>query len=75
MTATHLSKILVFGFIGFVYTPYLPLIAGMLVAVIAGSWFGTKIRDHLSEVFFRKIFKTLITLLSLRMIINALYPI
>ena len=75
MTATHLCKILVFGFIGFVYTPYLPLIAGMLVAVIAGSWFGTKIRDHLSEVFFRKVFKTLITLLSLRMIINALYSV
>ena len=75
MTATHLFKIIVFGFIGFVYTPYLPLIGGMLVAVTLGSWFGTKIRHHLSEPFFRKVFKTLITLLSIRMIANALYPI
>ena len=75
MTATHLFKILVFGFIGFAYTPYLPLIGGMLLAVTLGSWFGTKIRHHLSESFFRKVFKTLITILSIRMIINALYPI
>lgn len=75
MTVTHLCKIIVFSFVGFAYTPYLPLIGGMLVAVIAGSWFGTKIRDHLSEAFFRNIFKVLITLLSLRMIVNALDPL
>jgi uncharacterized membrane protein YfcA len=72
MTATHLCKILVFGFIGFAFTPYLSLIAGMILSATLGSWFGTKLRGRLSESFFRKVFKALITLLSIRMIINAL---
>ena len=73
MTATHLFKILVFGFVGFAFTPHLPLIAGMIVAVVLGSWFGTKLRGHIPEDRFRKVFKALITLLSIRMIINVLY--
>jgi uncharacterized membrane protein YfcA len=72
MTVTHLLKILVFGFVGFSFTPYLPLIGGMLIAVTLGSWIGTKLRSRLSESLFRKIFKALITLLSLRMIVLAL---
>ena len=72
MTITHLLKVLVFGFIGFAFTPYLPLIAGMLVAVILGSWCGTRLRDRLSEALFRKVFKVLITLLALRMIVHTL---
>ena len=74
MTVTHLCKILVFGFIGFVFTPHLPLIAGMIAAVTLGSWCGTRLRGRLSEHLFRKVFKALITLLSIRMMINVFYP-
>ena len=73
MTATHLCKILVFGFVGFAFTPHLPLIAGMIVSVTLGSCCGTHLRGRFSEDLFRKVFKALITLLSIRMIINALY--
>ncbi len=72
MMVTHLFKILVFGMIGFAFAPYLPLIAGMIVAVTLGSYVGTRLRGRLSEALFRKIFKVLITVLALRLIINAL---
>ena len=71
MTATHLLKILVFGFVGFAFAPYLPLIAGMIVAVTLGSYAGTRLRGRLSETLFRVVFKGLVTVLALRMIINA----
>lgn len=71
MTVTHLLKIVVFGMIGFVFTPYLPLIAGMIVAVTLGSYVGTRLRGRLSESLFRKIFKGVVTILALRMIVNT----
>ena len=72
MTATHLCKIVVFGFVGFAFAPYLYLIAAMIVSATLGSWAGTKLRGRLPEELFKKIFKALITLLSIRMIVSAL---
>ena len=73
MTVTHLCKILVFGFVGFSFAPYLPLIAGMIGAAALGSWCGTRLRDRVSENLFRKVFRIVISLLCLRMIVDALY--
>ncbi|SHI49080.1 Uncharacterized membrane protein YfcA [Malonomonas rubra DSM 5091] len=72
MTIVHLAKIITFGFIGFAFSSYLPLMAGMVVAVIAGSFAGTKLRAKVPEERFKKLFKLLITVLALRMIIRAL---
>lgn len=72
MAVTHLCKILVFGFVGFAFAPYLPLVAGMIGAAALGSWSGTHLRDRVSESLFRKVFRIVITLLSLRMIAEAL---
>ena len=72
MTATHLCKIVVFGFVGFAFAPYLYLIAAMIISATLGSWAGTKLRGRLPEELFKKIFKALISLLSIRMIVSAL---
>ncbi len=74
MTVTHLCKILVFGFVGFAFAPYLLLIAGMIGAAALGSWCGTRLRDRVSESRFRTVFRIAVTLLSLRMIASSLYP-
>ena len=73
MTVTHLCKILAFGFVGFAFAPYLPLIAGMIGAATLGSWCGTRLRARVSDSLFRKVFRIALTLLSLRMIVDALY--
>ena len=72
MTATHLCKVAVFGFVGFSFSPYLHLIAAMIISATLGSWAGTQLRGRLPEERFKKIFKALITLLSIRMIVSAL---
>ena len=72
MTIVHLIKIITFGFIGFAFSSYLPLIIGMVIAVIAGSYAGTRLRTKVPEQAFKTLFKWLLTLLALRMIVRAL---
>jgi len=68
MTTVHLVKIAVFGLLGFAFSSYLLLIAGMVVSVTAGSWFGTQIRRQTPGAFLRLVIKILLTVLALRMI-------
>jgi uncharacterized membrane protein YfcA len=72
MTALHLIKVLTFGLLGFVFSPYAPLIIGMIVSVSLGSYVGTRIRSKVSEETFLKLFKAAVTLLALRMILKGL---
>lgn len=75
MTSMHLMKVITFGFLGFAFAPWWRLIAGMIVAAIAGSWLGTKLRGKIPEGAFRTGVKILISTLALRMIARAtLFP-
>jgi uncharacterized membrane protein YfcA len=75
MTIVHLVKIITFGLLGFAFGPHLMLIALMVVAVISGSYTGTKLRHRVPEELFRKAFKMLITLLAIRMIVKPLFAL
>jgi uncharacterized membrane protein YfcA len=75
MTIVHLVKIITFGLLGFTFAPYLGLMAWMVIAVISGSYFGTKLRHKVPEQLFLKVFKLLISLLAVRMIVKALLPL
>lgn len=72
MTIVHLIKIITFGLLGFAFGPYLVLMLLMILAVISGSYAGTRLRHKVPERFFLVAFKILITLLAMRMVINAL---
>ena len=69
MSSNHLLKIFAFGLMGFVFSDYLWLLLGMVVAVIVGSWLGTRLRRHVPEINFQLWFKLLVSLLALRMIL------
>ncbi|HIE94937.1 MAG TPA: sulfite exporter TauE/SafE family protein [Acidobacteria bacterium] len=71
MMAIHVLKLVVFAVAGFVFAPYLSLVAGMVTAVVLGSWVGTKLRGRLPERALRRSLKGLITFLALRMIVAA----
>ena len=75
MTIVHLVKIITFGLLGFAFGPHLILMALMVVAVISGSYTGTKLRHRVPEELFRKAFKMLITLLAIRMIVKPLFAL
>ena len=72
MTIVHLVKIITFGLLGFAFGPYLLLMVLMTIAVVGGSYAGTKLRHKVPEQLFRTVFKGLITLLALRMILKSL---
>ena len=72
MTIVHLVKIITFGLLGFAFGPYLALMLLMIIAVISGSYVGTRLRHKVPEQLFLLAFKLLITLLAMRMIIRAL---
>ena len=50
---------------------YLPLLAGMVLAVFAGTWVGNRLRARVPEARFRQLFRWTLTLLALRLILRA----
>ncbi|MDA1092154.1 MAG: sulfite exporter TauE/SafE family protein [Acidobacteria bacterium] len=72
MIVIHVLKLLVFATAGFVFAPYWSLIAGMALAVVLGSWVGTRLGRHLPDAALHRALKWLITALAVRMIVEAL---
>jgi uncharacterized membrane protein YfcA len=71
MTIQHGVKILAFGLVGFVFWPYVPFLAAMLVAGFAGTWVGRHVLDRLPERIFRICFSVVLTLLALELLWRA----
>ncbi len=73
MTLNHLLRVCAFFAIGFSFAPWWPLVTGMVVAGIAGSWVGTRLRRWVPQRDFHKWFRLLVSVLALRMIALALW--
>lgn len=73
MSITHISKIFVFAIFGFVFFEYIYVIAFMITGAIAGSYFGTRIRDKIDGEKFINVLKILLTILALRAIYTTLF--
>jgi uncharacterized membrane protein YfcA len=71
MSCVHLLKVMTFGFLGFVFRPYLVLLAAMIAAVTLGSWVGTRLRPRLPEPVFRVLIKVILTILAVRMVVGV----
>ena len=65
---THFIKMLVFGFIGFNFAPYLGLLAGMIAAVFLGTYIGKLLLGSLNQRQFSILFKVVITALAFRLV-------
>ncbi len=72
MTMQHLLKILMFGFLGFAFAPWAPLILGMVAFGYLGTVLGNRILDRLPEAFFRIALRAMITVLALALIVQGL---
>ena len=68
MTVQHFLKVVVFGFAGFAFATWLPLVAAMIVSGYLGTVYGSAFLERLPEATFRRWFKVGITLLALDMI-------
>ena len=72
MSVNHGLRALAFALLGFSFAPWLYLLLGMIVAVILGSWVGTKLRAYIPQATFQRWFKVLVSLLAVRMIVLPL---
>ncbi|MEP4892171.1 MAG: sulfite exporter TauE/SafE family protein [Aliiglaciecola sp.] len=71
MTFQHCLKALVFGVIGFAFWDWLPLIIVMVLSGTVGTWFGIKLLKKLPAEKFKRIFKVILTLMSIHLIWQA----
>lgn len=72
MVLQHGFKLVVYGGLGFAFGPYLPFLAGMIVAGLAGTYFGRMALEQLSDRGFHQALTLLLTLLALRLCYTGL---
>lgn len=66
---SHLVKIGVFGVVGFAFADWaLPLLL-LCGAVVAGTWFGSRILGRVSERVFLILYRSVITVVALRLVL------
>lgn len=68
----HLVKIGLFGSFGFAFAPHLPLLLSASLAVVAGTWVGSQLLDRVSERFFIWLYRSVLTLIALRLLLGEL---
>jgi uncharacterized protein len=65
MALQHGLKVIAFGAIGFAFADWLPLVCLMIAAGFAGTVFGTKLLDRMSERAFAVALKAILTIVAL----------
>jgi len=71
MTVQHALKAFAFGFIGFSFAEWLPLVLAMIASGLAGTILGTRILDRMSEKTFAFILKWMLTIIALDLLRKA----
>ncbi len=71
MIMQHSLKILVFGLLGFSFSPWLPLLAAMIGAGFFGTLLGSRILHWAPEAVFRKALKVFLTVLAVNLLLSA----
>jgi uncharacterized membrane protein YfcA len=68
MTIAHIAKLAAFGFLGFAIGRFIPLMAAMIATGALGNWIGERALDHVSERGFKVVFRSILTLLGVRLV-------
>jgi len=71
-TWIHLLKIPAFLALHFDYTPYAPMLAALVAAVIGGTYFGKHLLSMISKERFIFWFQLVLVLLALYLILSAI---
>jgi uncharacterized membrane protein YfcA len=67
----HGLKALAFGWLGFNFADWAPLLIAMIASGFLGTWLGTRLLERLPEALFKTILKWLLTLLALDLLRRA----
>jgi uncharacterized protein len=67
----HGLKVVAFGWLGFNFADWLPLMAAMIFTGFLGTWMGTRVMEKMPEEMFKTILKWLLTVLALDLLRRA----
>jgi uncharacterized membrane protein YfcA len=67
----HGLKVVAFGWLGFNFGDWLPLMAAMIATGFLGTWMGTRLLERMPEALFKTVLKWLLTILSLDLLRRA----
>ena len=70
-TVGHLAKVGIFAGDGFDYREHLVVMTAGIVAVVIGSWIGTRWLRRLDDVLFSRIFRATLTIIAIRVVLTA----
>jgi uncharacterized membrane protein YfcA len=70
-TLGHLMRVLGYASVGFLVTQRSELLLPLVVAVIAGTFAGKALNQRLPEALFRRLFKAILVVLSLKLIYDG----
>lgn len=73
MTLQHALKVVVFGFLGFAFGEWLPMLAVMVVCTFLGTAAGTLLLHRLPEEHFRTGLNIILTLIAVELVGEALW--
>ena len=73
MSFNHALRVLAYVAMGFSFARWWHLLAAMIVAGIAGSWVGTRLRVLVPQRNFHTLFRVLVSILALRMMATVLW--
>ena len=68
----HFMKVIVFGFLGFAYAPYVSLIGLMILSGFMGTLIGRVVVVHLNEEIFRKLLNIFLFCLAVKLILGSI---
>ena len=68
MTVQHLLKTVVFGFLGFAFGQWMPLVAAMIVSGFLGTVAGRQVLARIDEKRFKLALNATLIVLALRLI-------
>ena len=68
-TVGHLAKIAIFGAAGFAFANYAVDLALLSICVIAGTWIGSRLLESVSEAWFTRLYKGVLTVIAIRLVV------
>ncbi len=68
----HIAKLIVYGVAGFAYAEWLGVLGILAACVVAGTWIGSQVLERVNEQWFVRIYKTVLTLIAIRLTLSAL---
>jgi uncharacterized protein len=67
----HALKVVAFGFLGFSFKDWLPLMTAMVVSGFLGTWLGTRLLEKMPEAIFQKTIRIMLTLVAVDLLRRA----